>query len=258
MDDFGLPSHTGINWQGPHVGMAQYGNSNLNVIFYNRSVPNPQRSKELGYPFNEDKVYVRIQEPGDRFTVIDRPIKEEDKHRYALQWAQFSQNQQQTVAGAQIELLYPMEPSVAANLRANGVHTIEQCAEMNAHAIDNMMGGQQYSNDAKKWLEAANKGVHHTQFRAEMEEKDRKIKVLEQQLETLKGQVAASQANQANMPTMQDLLALLAQRSAAPQFPPPGITPTQQFDAQAAQIAAVGKEIGETAKRARGRPRTKG
>lgn len=256
MDDF-LPSHTGINWQGGHVGVAQYGNSNLNVLFYNKSELNPLRSKELGRPFNEDVIYVRIQEPGDRFTVIDRPIRDEDKRRWALQWAQFSQNQQQTVAGTQIELLYPQQPSVAANLRGAGVHTIEQCAEMNAHAIDSLMGGQQYANDAKKYLEDANKGVHHTQFRSEMEEKDRKIKVLEQQLETLKAQVNASQAQQANMPTMQDLLALLAQRSAAPQYPPPGITPTQQFDAQGAQIAAAGKEIGETAKRARGRPRTK-
>lgn len=249
-----LPGHTGINWSG-FVGTATFGAGHLNVIFYNKSVPSTELSREHGRPYNVDKVFVRIQEPGDRFTVIDRPANEDDKRRYALQWAQFSQNQTQTVAGTQIELLYATQPSVAANLRASGIHTIEQCANMNAHAIDSIMGGQTYCNEAKKYLEDAQKGVHQTQFRAEIEAKDREIKVLTQQLETLKRQLDATQTAQANMPTMQDLLALMAQRSGAPQFPPPGIAPTPQFDAQGAQIAAAGNEIGETAKRARGRPR---
>ena len=253
-DDF-LPSHTGIQWHGGHVGTATFGQGNMNVIFYNKSVHNPIKSKEVGYQFNEDKVYVRIQEPGDRFTVIDRPATGDDARRYALQYQQFQQNKQQTAPGAQIELLYPEQPSIAANLRANGIQTIEQCAEMSGHAIDGIMGGQTYCNEAKKWLEMAHKGVHQAQFRAEIEEKDRKIRVLEQQLETLKGQVNAQAQNMQNIPTMQELLALMAQRSNAPQFPPPGILPTPQFDAQGAQIAAAGREIGETARRARGRPR---
>src|SRR6266446_9925180 len=151
-DDFLQP--TSIDWQGPDVGMVRYGADKQLVIFYNRSCPNPAKSKEVGYPFNEDKVYVRIQVPGERFTVIDRPATSEDSRRWPMQWAQFKQNKEQTVAGAQIELLYPEHPSMAANLRANGVHTIEQCAELSGNAIDSVgMGAQNAVNDAKKFLE---------------------------------------------------------------------------------------------------------
>src|SRR5438045_2741613 len=153
MDDF-LPA-SGIDWQG-EVGLVKYGNDQQVVIFYNNSVPNPQKSKEVGRPYNEDKVYIRMHPPGERLNIIDRPANSTDARRFPLQWSQFQQNKEQTVAGTPISLLYPEHPSIGANLRACGVHTIEQCGELSGSAIDQIgMGAQQHCNNAKKYLESA-------------------------------------------------------------------------------------------------------
>src|SRR5216684_5640849 len=144
MDDFLQP--TDIAWQGD-VGVVQYGKDNNVVIFYNRAVHNPQLSKDHGRPYSEDKVFVRIHPPGERNNIIDRPARGEDARRWPIQWAQFKQNNEQTAPGTQIELLYPMSPAAAQTLRANGVQTVEQCAELSGTAIDQMgMGAQTWAN----------------------------------------------------------------------------------------------------------------
>lgn len=156
--DEGFASHTGINWQG-NVGVVEYGNDrNMIAMFYVKSVLVPAKSNEHGRPYHEDQVFVRIHPPGERLNIVDRPVKDSDKRRWPIQWAQFQQNQEQHPEGTPVDLLYPAHPSVAATLRANGVFTIEQCAELSGPAIDSIgMGAQRYSNDAKKYLELANR-----------------------------------------------------------------------------------------------------
>src|SRR5207253_2854770 len=111
-----------------------------------------------------------------------------DKRRWPMQWSQFQQNKEQKPAGTPIDLLYPEHPSVAANLRGWGIHTIEQCAELTGNAIDNIgMGAQRYCNDAVKYIEAAEKGVGASRMRHEMDELMGQVRVLTQQVELLKG-----------------------------------------------------------------------
>ncbi len=259
MDDF-TPA-TGIDWQGPDVGMVRYGVDKQLVIFYNKSVPNPIKAKETGRPYNEDKVFVRIQQPGERFTVIDRPVTSDDTRRWPMQWAQFRQNQEQTVSGTPIDLLFPTQPSIAANLRANGVQTVEQCAELSGSAIDSVgMGAQQWSNEAKSYLEAAQKGVHYTHMKQELDKRDGDIRVLTQQVEQLKAQLnqlipREGQTAQAGGFSPAQLYQMLSGLMQNPQMPPPGVEPTQVFDAQTAQIAATHPSRDEAVARKRGRPR---
>lgn len=254
MDDF-VP-HTGIQWNGPDVGVVQYGGGDQMVLFYNKSVPNSAKSRELGRQFNEDHVYVRIQRPGERNTVIDRPYKVEDTRRWPQQWVQFQQNKEQTAPGTPIELLRPESPSIAANLRACGVQTMEQCAELSGTAIDQIgMGAQQWANEAKTYLETAQKGVHYTHMRHELEQRDGEIRTLKHQIEVLKGQLDKVVSNN-QMPSPEAMMQMLAGMMQRPQFPPAGVAPTPAFDAQAAQIAAThpSKEIAQEVRK-RGRPR---
>ena len=56
-------------------GMVSFGSdSDANVLFYNRSVLDPVKSKQEGRPVYVSKEYVRIQHPGEHLNVIDRPI----------------------------------------------------------------------------------------------------------------------------------------------------------------------------------------
>jgi len=236
MDEFA--SHTNIVWQG-NTGIVEYGGGDRGMVcmFYNRAVHNAAKSAQSGRPFYEDKIFVRIHPPGERLNIVDREATDTDRKRFPAQWQQFRQNKQQQPEGTPIELLYPDYPSVPAMLRASGVQTIEQCADLSATAIDGIgMGAQRYVNAAKKYLEAAAKGGATTQMRHELEERDREIKVLKKQVADMKEQLQQLQTPQPM--DMAQIQAMLAGMMGRPQFPTTP-QPSQQFDAQTALINAT-------------------
>lgn len=192
MDEFASPSN--IRWTGPggHTGIVDYGpgDKGMVVMFYTKSEHHAAKSAEAGRPIYEDKTFVRIHPPGERLNVIDRPVKEEDSRRFPVQWNQFVQNKQQVPDGTPIDLLYPDHPSIGSMLRAAGVLTVEMCANLSGNAIDNVgMGAQRYVNYAKEYLAAANRGVSSTKLHAELEKRDREIRVLERTVENLTKQL---------------------------------------------------------------------
>lgn len=233
--DGDFQNHTGIEWTG-HTGVVKYGpgDQRMVVLFYNKSVHNPAKSVAEGRPYYEDQVYVRIHEPGERLNIVDRPASDSDKKRFPIHWSAFQQNKQQTMPGTPIDLLYPEHPSIASTLRANGIQTIEQCAELSANAIDNIgMGGQQWVNEAVKYMASANKGVTNAQMRHETERLERDNKVLQRQVEELKQTVNHLQKTASGGPDIAAIQGLIAQAMARPQF-----LPNTGFDPQQAMINA--------------------
>lgn len=216
-------------------GVIDYGGPKNNVaLFYNKAVPAPGKSAASGRPIFEEKVYVRIGPPGERLNIVDRPATDKDRRDYPVQWAQFQQNREQIPEGTPVDMLYPEHPAVGLTLRAHGVHTIEQCAELTAHAIENIgMGAQRYVNDAQKYVKMSERGVKATEFRREIEERDGQIRTLTHQLDQLSAEVSRLTQNAVaspNMAQMQQFLATTMQR--------PVHMPQASYDASAAQIHA--------------------
>lgn len=213
MADGDFAPHTNINWSG-NVGMVEYGGGARGqlAIFYHKSVHNPVRSQQEGRPVFEDRVFVRVAPPGERLNIVDRPATRQDQNRWPVQWASFQQNKEQTPEGTPIELLYPEKPAVAATLRANGVMTIEACAELSGNAIDSIgMGSQAWVNSAQKYVQYANRGVAITQHRKDLEERDRQIKIQAQQIEQLQSDIsqllAAKATDGRQLSAIQEMLA---------------------------------------------------
>ena len=250
---FASPSD--IAWNG-HTGTVQYGKSDGQVVmFYNRSVQDMVKSQEQGRPYFRDVIYVKYFTPGEQRTQInERPANRNDQMRWALQWNQFQQNKAQTVEGTPIGLLYPDHPSIEAQCRAAGVYTVEQLAELSAHAIESVgMGAQKWVNDAQKYLEVANKGVNASTMRRELDQRDSELRVQAQQIELLKKEVARLQTGkQADVVGRSEMQAMIAAAMGQPQFPktPDGQPISKAFDAQTAQINAghVTREVADKSK----------
>jgi hypothetical protein len=246
-------SPSGISWNG-HTGTVQYGKSDGQVVqFYNRSVLNKAKSLDHGRPYNEDVVYVRYFTPGEqRQQINDQPARPDDRLRWPMQWAQFSQNKAQTVEGTPISVLYPDHPSIEAQCRGAGVYTVEQLADLNATAIENVgMGCQTWVTFAKNYLEAANKGVNASTMRKELETRDSQIRVLEQKVELLMRTNAQLQANAMTGTVDQAQLQQMIAAAMARPAMPVGHDIPKAFDAQTAQINAthVTREVAETKRR---------
>ena len=164
--------------------------SDLVVIFYQKSVRDPIASRDRAIPIFKDVIYVKIFRPGEQLNTIDRPAEETDRRRFANQWNKFQHNQTQVPEGTPIDLLFPNNPSVADSLRAHGIHTVQQCANLTSHAIDHIgMGGQEYVNRAKQYIAAASSGSSFIKYQEENKKKDQEIKLLNQQVADLKAQL---------------------------------------------------------------------
>ena len=119
------------------LAIVEYGGGDRNMVcmFYNKPVLNPAKSDEKGRQIFDNKVYVCIHPPGERLNIVDREASDLERRRFPMQWEAFRKNKQQQPEGTPIELLYPGQPTIAATLRASGVQTVEQCAELSAPAI---------------------------------------------------------------------------------------------------------------------------
>jgi len=241
MDEFA--QHSDIKWQGD-VGIVQYGpgDSKMIVMFYLKPVINTAMSQAEGRQIFEDKVFVRIHPPGERLNIIDREATVQDKRRFPMQWHQFQQNAPQESTGTPIEMLYPAQPSIAAALRASGVHTIEQCAELSAHAIETIgMGAQHWVNEASRYLQVANKGVKHSEMKKAMEGLERENNSLKHKVDLLTTELNALRERASKAVTvdeMQQMFANGTQPGRRPVFAP-GKQLNNNFDVQTAQITAT-------------------
>jgi hypothetical protein len=182
-----------INWNSASkdYGTVDFTNdTDLIVNFYNRSVVDPQRSTSEGMPIHKDMVYVKIMRAGEQLNIIDRPMVDQDRRRFARQYENFLHNKSQVPEGTPIELLFPNNPAVADNLRGRGVYTIQQCANLTAHAIESIgMGAQEYVNRAKKYIEAAASGQSFIKYQEEMKKKEAQIALLKRQQDEMRAQI---------------------------------------------------------------------
>jgi len=235
-----LSSYTSIRRVAEWGGVVNYGggDASMVVMFYMKGVHNPAKSAEVGRPWLDDKVYVRIHPPGERLNIVDREATDLEKRRYPLQWQQFQQNAPQVSDGTPVDMLFAASPATAGALKASGVHTIEQLAKLSAHAIETIgMGCQQWVNEAVRYLEVANKGVKASQLKQALEEKDREINSLKNKLTLVQSELKAIRANQENAVTMADVQQLLANQGGGMKR---GVfVPNSNFDAQTAQINAT-------------------
>lgn len=145
----------------PNSGLAAQGDDNkVFAQFYTRAVNDGVASKEAGRPISKNVPYVKIIQPGEsRLSVYDQPATNEDVARFPRQWAAFQSGKQMEVSGTMLSVLFPADPAVVENLKALNFHTVEQLAEANDTAIQQIgMGGSQWRDKARQYIGAADKG----------------------------------------------------------------------------------------------------
>jgi hypothetical protein len=170
----------------------------LIVGFYKKSILNQAKSRDAGKPVHEGQDFVKIQHPGETLNIVDRPVKDDDKHRWPRQWHSYQQGVRQIPDGVPINLLFPAKPEIETMLRGYNIHTVEQLAGLSGEAISTVgMGAQEWVNAAQRYLERAHKGVNHHQFEKAMADKDSKILTLQRQIAEVTALVRQQAAPQA-------------------------------------------------------------
>lgn len=144
--------------------------------------PNEIKSLEAGHPVYDDREYITIIVPGDKNSIVHRPVWAQDKTRFARQYAAFKQGIAQDVSGLPLSMWGGMKLSQAKEFEYFNVKTVEQLAEMADGNGIGIQGFQGLKQRAKDWLERTKSEAPMLALRAEVEKRDNSLKTMEQQL----------------------------------------------------------------------------
>ena len=134
MNEFAAPKY---EFRGNQtVAVAKHGDdSSVFAEFYMKPFHMEAESVQQGRPIYREKAYLRITFPADRTKTWDQPVKMEDDangpsdpHRFPRQWEAFRNQQEQVPDGTPLGEFPVLSKSRVMELKAMGVHTVEQYA----------------------------------------------------------------------------------------------------------------------------------
>lgn len=214
--------------------------SMLSVEFYWHEPEDPNKSMELGRLVRLPKMpYVRIQNPGDKTSIIETPVTDVHKRRWPDHWLRWQVqegmiNNGTDVPGWKLEEWTHLNPEQVRELKYLRFSVVEQVAGASDDQIQRMgMGGLSLREEARRALKAR-LGAEITE---ELNKKDAQIAALK----------AADAEKETRLARLEALLTA-APAQVAPAPPHPVVAPveakdTSERDALVAQyLAKFGKK----------------
>ncbi|TAH36537.1 MAG: hypothetical protein EYC62_02520 [Alphaproteobacteria bacterium] len=143
----------------PELSLPKTSNATKDILvpmFYRRAVQDKLASEQQGRPIFREEDYIQIHIPGDKNTIIDRKVRDDDRARWADQWKAYTENAAQPVEGTPLEQWPALSVSQIAELRAMHVPTVEVLAELSDQGLQRIgMGARELQAKAKAFLEAS-------------------------------------------------------------------------------------------------------
>lgn len=156
-------------------GMVYYHTHETPAEFFYQAVFLAYESEQKGTPQYRQDEFIRFYMPGGH--TWERKVKEEDKIRYKQQYQQFKADQEQ-VQGYPIDKWPQLTVDQVATLKHIGLKTVQALAAASDQTIQKYgMGGMALRNQAKAFLDTAQKNepvaaltAENNHLRAEIED----------------------------------------------------------------------------------------
>lgn len=150
--------------------------------FYKRAVEDKAKTREAGRPICVVKDFIEIQTPGDKTNIVDRPVRDEDKQRFARQFAAYQVDKSQDEAsGTLLSSWGGISDDRVEMFRFYKVMTVEQLAGMADFANFDAQARKD-ADRAKAFIEAAKGSAPLLQLQSAMAEKDKELAALREAL----------------------------------------------------------------------------
>lgn len=168
----------------------------LYVVFTMHAIKNGYRSEQEGRPIFDDVPHIRIHVPGDKTSVTERPVTDEDKVRFASRWEKFQRNMEQSPEGTPVEQWPQLTISQVYEFKALGVFTVEQLAGMSDTNAQKFMGGQEIRRRAQAFLAMAKDTAEAQRLAVANEELNARLKAQDEMIRKMAAQIEGLMANQ--------------------------------------------------------------
>lgn len=177
----------------PGADESRYAADNkLYVEFSRKPRLHPAKSREAGRAIYEEADYVRIHVPGDKSSVVERPVTEMDVQRFADRYKKWQAGQAEAVIGTPLTALPGMSPAKVEEYKYFKIVTVEQLAEANDGLGQKFMSFQADKARAKAFMEVAANNAPIERMNEELGKRDAEIENLKTMVEALQ---AASQGS---------------------------------------------------------------
>ncbi len=145
--------------------------------FFTEAQPDEEATRKTGVPQFKNVQMIRIIMPGIRDEVV-RPVEARDKERYSIYWQRYEQGLKHEVQGTPLTEFATATEAERAQLRASGIQTVEQIAELNDDACQKLHAVALRNKAQKFLLTLANIG-NVAKLEATIETLNKRIKELE-------------------------------------------------------------------------------
>jgi hypothetical protein len=136
-------------------GAPQAGRDSTIPRFHMEAVHDPIGSAKAGHPVFFQQERVQIIQPGNPNSPV-LLVNEEHKQRWPEHYKRFRDGEDFVADGTPLEQWPFLKKTHVLELKAQGIHTVEQCAGLSDLACQNMgMGGRAIRDNAKAYLDDA-------------------------------------------------------------------------------------------------------
>jgi hypothetical protein len=136
------------------------GDQGLYVQFYQRPDKDMEASQEAGRAIYKTVEYVRISVPGDKTTVIDRPVRiiEDEPSRFPKQYEAFKRGAADEVIGTPLEAMPSLTPSTIEEYKYLKIRTVEALANVPDVLTNQVRGLAEHKLAADRFLAVLESG----------------------------------------------------------------------------------------------------
>ncbi len=162
----------------------------LNVAFTTESVFSKVETVLNNSPTYIDQEFVTISVPGSN-NVTHQPVSEYYKWRFPLEYENFRRGLGARIAGTPLSVWSHLSPSQMKHMELQGIHTVEQIANLSDNAGPAFAGFYALKAKAQQFLDAARDSTKASQLQDELAKRDAELDLLKDQMSRLMGMLDA-------------------------------------------------------------------
>jgi hypothetical protein len=154
----------------------------LAVQFHKHPVQDEKRSLEEGRPCFVDVDYIRIMVPGDKTSMVDRPVRPSDMQEHRKAWEAYQSGQAAPLSGTPLAEWPAVTRGQVEELAYFNVRTVEQLAAISDGNAQNVGPILALRQKARDYIEHAKGAAPVAALRAELEAERSNTEALKRQM----------------------------------------------------------------------------
>ena len=165
------------------------------IEFYMHPVEDKEKTIEQGRAIHREIPYIMIMSPGDKSSVIRRPVQtgnhpRNDNNRFHNEYVAFRQGLMAPVEGTPLAQWPQITRAQVLDLEHLGIRTVEHLANLNDGNAQKFMGLRDLKNNAINYLEATAGDAPMVRMQAELSARDNEIESLKNAMKELGAELA--------------------------------------------------------------------